>query len=45
MYGGMGALVISEEQEMELSGLGLFVFTQGKDGITRVRKPENPIIL
>ena len=45
VYGGMGALVISEEQEMELSGLGLFVFTQGKDGITRVRKPENPIIL
>ena len=45
VYGGMGALVMSEEQEMELSGLGLFVFTQGKDGITRVRKPENPIIL
>ena len=45
VYGGMGALVLSEEQEMELSGLGLFVFTQGKDGITRVREPKNPIIL
>lgn len=45
VYGGMGALVISKEQELELCGLGLFVFTQGEDGITRVRKPENPITL
>ena len=45
VYGGMGALVISEEQELELCGLGLFVFTQGEDGIARVRKPANPIIL
>ena len=41
VYGGMGALVISKEQELELCGLGLFVFTQGEDGITRVRKPKN----
>ena len=45
VYGGMGALVISKEQELELCGLGLFVFTQGEDGIARVRKPANPIIL
>ena len=45
VYGGMGALVISKEQELELCGLGLFVFTQGEDGITHVRKPENPITL
>lgn len=45
VYGGMGALVMSKEQELELCGLGLFVFTQGEDGITRVRKPENPITL
>ena len=45
VYGGMGALVISKEQELELCGLGLFVFTQGEDGITRVRKPANPITL
>ena len=45
VYGGMGALMISKEQELELCGLGLFVFTQGEDGITRVRKPENPITL
>ena len=45
VYGGMGALVLSKEQELELCGLGLFVFTQGEDGITRVRKPENPITL
>ena len=45
VYGGMGALVISKEQELELCGLGLFVFTQGEDGITRVRKPKNPITL
>ena len=45
VYGGVGALVMSEEQEMELSGMGLFVFTQGEDGIAHVRKPENPIIL
>ena len=45
VYGGMGALVMSREQELELCGLGLFVFTQGEDGITRVRRPENPITL
>ena len=45
VYGGMGALVLSKEQELELCGLGLFVFTQGEDGITRVRRPENPITL
>ena len=45
VYGGVGALVMSEEQEMELSSMGLFVFTQGEDGIAHVRKPENPIIL
>ena len=45
VYGGVGALVMSEEQEMELSAMGLFVFTQGEDGIAHVRKPENPIIL
>ena len=45
VYGGMGALVISKEQELELCGLGLFVFTQGEDGIAHVRKPANPIIL
>ena len=45
VYSGMGALVMSKEQELELCGLGLFVFTQGEDGITRVRKPENPITL
>ena len=45
VYGGMGALVLSKEQELELCGLGLFVFTQGEDGITRVRKPETPITL
>ena len=45
VYGGVGALVMSEEQEIELSRMGLFVFTQGEDGIAHVRKPENPIIL
>ena len=45
MYGGVGALVMSEEQEIELSGMGLCVFTQGEDGITRVRKPNSPIVL
>ena len=45
MYGGIGVLVMSEEPEMELSGTGLFVLTQGKDGITRVRKPKSPIVL
>ena len=45
VYGGVGELVMSEEQEIELSRMGLFVFTQGEDGIAHVRKPENPIIL
>ena len=45
VYGGVVALVMSEEQEIELSRMGLFVFTQGEDGIAHVRKPENPIIL
>lgn len=43
VYGSMGALVMSEEQEIELSRMGRFVFTQGKDGTAHVRAPENPI--
>ena len=45
VYGGMGALVISQEQEAELCALGLFVLTQGEDGIAHVKGPKNPIVL
>ena len=45
VYGGVGALVMSKEQEIELSGMGLFVLTQGEDGITRVRGPKEPLIV
>ena len=43
VYGGVGALVMSKEQEIELSGMGLFVLTQGEDGITRVTGPKEPL--
>ena len=45
VYGGVGALVMSKEQEIELSGMGLFVLTQSEDGITRVRGPKEPLIV
>ena len=45
VYGGMGALVISQEQEAELCALGLFVLTQSEDGIAHVKGPKNPIVL
>ena len=45
VYGGVGALVMSKEQEIELSGMGLFVLTQSEDGITRVTGPKEPLIV
>lgn len=45
VYGGLGALVMSDEQETEIAAMGLFVLTQGRDGIARVKKPKIPIIL
>ena len=45
VYGGLGALVMSNEQETEIAAMGLFVLTQGHDGIARVKKPKIPIIL
>ena len=45
VYGGLGALVMSDEQEKEIAAMGLFVLTQGKNGIARVKKPKIPIIL
>ena len=45
VYGGIGALVMSEEQEAEAVSKGLFVLTQGEDGIAHIQGPKNPIIL
>ena len=45
VYGGLGALVMSNEQETEIAAMGLFVLTQGQDGIARAKKPKIPIIL
>lgn len=45
VYGSLGALVMSDEQETEIAAMGLFVLTQGQDGIARVKKPKIPIIL
>ena len=42
VYGGIGALVMSREQEAEVAAMGLFVLTQGEDGTARLRKPKNP---
>ena len=42
VYGGIGALVMSREQEAEVAAMGLFVLTQGEDGAARLRKPKNP---
>ena len=42
VYGGIGALVMSREQEAEVVAMGLFVLTQGEDGTARLRKPKNP---
>ena len=41
VYGGMGALVMSREQEAEVAAMGLFVLTQGEDGAARLQKPKN----
>ena len=45
VYGGIGALVMSEEQEAEAVSKGLFVLTQGEDGVAHIQGPKNPIIL
>ena len=45
VYGGVGALVMSREQEAEAAAQGLFVLTQGQDGIAHIQGPKNPIIL
>ena len=45
VYGGVGALVMSREQEAEAAAQGLFVLTQGMDGIAHIQEPKNPIIL
>ena len=42
VYGGIGALVMSREQEAEVAAMGLFVLTQGEDGAAHLRKPKNP---
>ena len=40
VYGGIGALVMSREQEAAVSGSGLFVLTQGEDGAAHLKEPE-----
>ena len=40
VYGGIGALVMSHEQEAAVSEVGLFVLTQGEDGAAHLQKPE-----
>ena len=40
VYGGIGALVMSREQEAAVSEAGLFVLTQGEDGAARLKEPE-----
>ena len=45
VYGGVGALVMSREQEAAAAAKGLFVLTQGMDGIAHIQEPKNPIIL
>lgn len=40
VYGGIGALGISREQEAAVSEAGLFVLTQGEDGAAHLKKPE-----
>ena len=45
VYGGVGALVMSREQEAEAVAQGLFVLTQGEDGVAHIQGPKTPIIL
>ena len=40
VYGGIGALVMSREQEAAVSGSGLFVLTQSEDGAAHLKEPE-----
>ena len=40
VYGGIGALVMSHEQEAAVSEAGLLVLTQGEDGAAHLKKPE-----
>ena len=40
VYGGIGALVMSREQEGAVSGSGLFVLTQSEDGAAHLKEPE-----
>ena len=40
VYGGIGALVMSREQETAVSESGLFVLTQGEDGAAHLMEPE-----
>ena len=45
VYGGVGAVVMSREQEAEAIAKGLFVLTEDIDGIPHIQGPKTPIIL
>ena len=43
VYGGVGAVVMSREQEAEAIAKGLFVLTEDMDGIPHIQGPKTPL--